>query len=99
MESNNNILKIKHLLSAGLVTLSLFLGSLFPGNLLPGNLLSGHLLSGYLSGSLQAFAAESSVKVIPIKRNQEEISVLPSTLISLMLIVFPCELSGSGNRV
>ena len=65
MESNNNILKIKHLLSAGLVTLSLFLGSLFPGNLLPGNLLSGHLLSGhllsgYLSGSLQAFAAESS---------------------------------------
>lgn len=64
MESNNNILKIrlkiKHLLSAGLVTLSLFFGSLFPGNLLPGNLLSGHLLSGYLSGSLQAFAAESS---------------------------------------
>ena len=60
MESNNNIYKIKHLLSAGLVTLSLFLGSLFPGNLLPGNLLSGHLLSGYLSGSLQAFAAESS---------------------------------------
>ena len=60
MESNNNILKIKRLLSAGLVTLSLFLGSLFPGNLLPGNLLSGHLLSGYLSGSLQAFAAESS---------------------------------------
>lgn len=55
MESNNNILKVKHLLSAGLVTLSLFLGSLFPGNLLPGN-----LLSGYLSGSLQAFAAESS---------------------------------------
>ena len=68
MESNNNILKIKHLLSAGLVTLSLFLGSLFPGNLLPGNLLSGHLLSGYLSGSLQAFAAESSPLLFPFRQ-------------------------------
>ena len=55
MESNNKFLKVKHLLSAGLVIIFLFLGNLFPGNPL-----SGDLFPGSLSGSVQAFAAEPS---------------------------------------